>query len=135
MAKARQIIGIIDTDQHIDSDTESPEEASYVEPTSNVVSNRVSVRQSPYLDVHSHNTHFRLTIDTGATGNMIRTSTVVNLKGKISPTKQSAHQADGSSPLKVIGETKLSFSRGSHTFVFEGLVFENLDVDVLAGIP
>ena len=35
LAKARQIIRIIDTDQHIDSDTESPEGASYVEPTIN----------------------------------------------------------------------------------------------------
>ena len=51
LAKARQIIGFIDTDQHIDSDTESSEEASYVEPTINLVSNRVSVRQSPYLDI------------------------------------------------------------------------------------
>ena len=135
MAKERQIIDIIDIDQHIDSDTERPEEASYVEPTINLVSNRISVRQSPYLDVHSHNTHVRLTIDTGATGNMIRASTVVNLNGKISPTNQSAHQADGSSPLKVIGETKLCFSRDSQTFVFEGLVIGNLDVDVFAGIP
>ena len=135
LAKARQIIGIIDTDQHIDSDTASPEKASYVEATIHLVSNRVSVRQSPYLDVHSHNTHVRLTIDTGATGNMIRASTVVNLNGKISPTNQSAHQTDGSSPLKVIGETKLCLSRDSHTFFFEGLVIENLDVDVLAGIP
>ena len=131
----RQIIGIFDTDQHIDSDTKSYKEASYVEPTINLLSNRVSVRQSPYLDVHSRYTHFRLTIDAGATGNMIRASTVVNLNGKISPTNQSAHQADGSSPLKVIGETYLCFSRYSHIFLFIGLVIENLDDDVLAGIP
>ena len=65
---------------------------------------------------------------------MIRASIVVNLNGKISPTNQSAHQADGSSPLKVIGETKLCFSRDSHTFFFEGLVIEKLNV-VPAGIP
>ena len=66
---------------------------------------------------------------------LIRASFVVNLNGKISPTNQSVHQAECSSPLKVIGEIKLCFSRDTHTFFFEGLVIENLDVDVFAVIP
>ena len=53
----------------------------------------------------------------------------------MSPTTQSAHQADGSSPLEVVGETLVIFSRDTHDFNFEGLVVENLDVEVLAGTP
>ena len=66
---------------------------------------------------------------------MIRLSTVQKLQVEIYKSAQSAHQADGSSPLKVVGETKLSFTRGQHVFQFEGLVVENLDVEVLAGTP
>lgn len=66
---------------------------------------------------------------------MICLSTVQKLQVEIYKGAQSAHQADGSSPLKVIGETKLSFTRGQHLFQFEGLVVENLDVEVLAGTP
>ena len=49
------------------------------------------------------------------------------MKVEICKSAQSAHQADGSSPVKVISETKLSFTRGQHVFHFEGLVVENLD--------
>jgi hypothetical protein len=48
---------------------------------------------------------------------------------------QSVHQADGSCPLRVVGETRLSFHRDGKEFIFEGLVIENLDVDVLASTP
>ena len=66
---------------------------------------------------------------------MIRLSTVQKLGVEILKSSQSTHQADGSSPLKVIGEAKLSFTRGNHTLPFEGLVVENLDIEVLAGTP
>ena len=57
------------------------------------------------------------------------------LNAEIHKSTQSAHQADGSSPLSVVGETSLKFTRDGHEFLFEGLVVETLDVDVLAGIP
>ena len=75
----------------------------------------------------------RITLDSGATGNMIRHSLVTRLGGQLNPSSQSAHQEDGCSPLKVIGETRLSFTRANREFSFEGLVVENLDVDILAG--
>lgn len=62
-------------------------------------------------------------------------STVQKLKVEICKSAQSAHQADGSSPVKVIGETKLSFTCRQHVFQFEGLVKENLDVEVLCRYP
>lgn len=44
-------------------------------------------------------------------------------------------EGDGSYLLKVVGETRTYFQRDSHSLLFEGLVVENLDSDVLAGIP
>jgi hypothetical protein len=38
-------------------------------------------------------------------------------------------------PQCVVGETRLQFTRDSTTFAFESLVVEDLDVDILAGIP
>ncbi|KAL2088290.1 hypothetical protein ACEWY4_015189 [Coilia grayii] len=68
-------------------------------------------------------------------GNMMRSSCATRLGVTITGSTQSAHQADGSSPLKVLGETRTYFQRDSLTLHFEGLVVENLDSDVLAGIP
>ena len=48
---------------------------------------------------------------------------------------QLARQADGETPLDVIGEVHCQFTRGKHHFQFDGLVVNKLDVDVLAGNP
>ena len=88
----------------------------------------VQTHQSPYIDAfHAH--HPESTLDSGATGNIIRHSLVTRLGGHLSPKSQSAHKADGCSSLKVAGETRLSFTRANQEFSFEGLV------DVLAGTP
>ena len=96
---------------------------------------RIQTRQSPYLDMFYAHHPVRVTIDSGATGNMIRHTVIQCLGCQVTPSSQSIHQADGSSPLHVVGETRFPFTRGGHTFIFEGLVVENLDVDVLAGTP
>ena len=126
-------MGILDCDE---SDTEEePQEYQPTptgkQPTPSAL--RIQVLQFPYLDTFYCHNSVRITIDSGDTGNMIRLSTVQKLKVEICKSAQSAHQADGSSPLKVIGESKLSFTRGKHVFEFEGLVVENLDVEVHAG--
>ena len=66
---------------------------------------------------------------------MIQHSLITRLGGHLSPSSQSAHQADRCSPLKVVGETCVSFTHANQEFSFEGLVVENLNVDVLAGMP
>jgi hypothetical protein len=96
---------------------------------------RVQVCQSPYFNAFHKHHAVRITVDSGAEGNLIRERTAKSLNANIRKSTQSAHQADGSSPLAVIGETTLTFTRDGHNFRFEGLVVENLDVDVLAGIP
>ena len=137
MTKARQIVGIIDNEQTNDVDfteTTCCDDVDPIDSTSHPTF-RIQVRQSPYVDVFFHHHSARITIDSGATGNMIRLSTVKRLGAVILKSSQSAHQADGSSPLKVIGETKLMFVRGGKSFSFDGLIVENLDVEILAGTP
>lgn len=95
----------------------------------------VQVRQSPYIDTFYKFHHARVTIDSGATCNMIRLSAVRRFGAEAQCSSQSANQADGSSPLNVVGETRLTFHSDSHAFQFEGLVVENLDVDILADTP
>ena len=136
IVKARQIARILDEDNEADNniDTDFNDGSSEI-PTPEPVAYRVQTRQSPYFDVfHSHHV-IRVTVDSGATGNMIRHSTAKRLSAKISSSAQSVHQADGSSTLQVIGETRISFTRDNREFKFEGLVIENLDVEVLAGTP
>ena len=66
---------------------------------------------------------------------MIRHTVTQRLGCHVTPSSQSVHQADGSSPLQVVGETRFLFTRKGREFTFEGLIVENLDVDVLAGTP
>lgn len=77
----------------------------------------------------------RVTINSGATGNMICHTVVQRLGRQVTPSSQSVYQADDSSLLHVVGETRFPVAREGHTFTFEGLFVENLDVDVLAGTP
>ncbi|CAH3165626.1 unnamed protein product, partial [Porites evermanni] len=92
-------------------------------------------RQSPYMDVFHGHRVVRITIDSGATGNMIRHSTAKHLGCPIISCAQSVQRADGSSQLQVVGEMRTSFTRDNTDFTFEGLVVEDLDVEVLAGTP
>jgi hypothetical protein len=107
MAKSRQVSGIVDyTDELLDSD----------EPTGSNDSQdvKVQVRQSPYIDAFYTHHPIRLTIDSGVTGNTIRASTAKVMCATITASSQSAHQADGSSPLKVVVETRMMFTRDGH---------------------
>ena len=72
-----------------------------------------------------------ITIDSGATGNMIHYCVVKWLGLPLAPSSQSAHQAKGSSPHQIVGETHLSFNRDQYVFRF----IENLDLDILTGYP
>ncbi len=128
MARARQISDIIDATTQED-ETDSEDESA---PNT---TRRVSVRQSPYITAFCQYHPVDIIIDTGATGNMIREDTAQRLNANITKSTQSASQADGTSRLKVTGETRLRFTRGPLTFDFEGLVVKDLDVEVLAGIP
>ena len=138
ITKARQIADILD-DPHDPETTpnvaepDSDTDDTGPSPSPKVL--RIQTRQSPYLDMFYSHYPVRITIDSGATGNMIRHTVVQRLGCHMTSSSQSVHQADGSSPLHVVGETRFSFNREGRDFTFEGLVVENLDVDVLAGTP
>ena len=82
---------------------------------------RVQVRQSPYMDTFHNHHAVSITIDSSVTGNTMRQSTATRLACRVKGSSQSAHQADGSSPFKMVGETHVVFTRDERKFEFEGL--------------
>ena len=96
---------------------------------------RVSCRPSPMLNTLYKGSRCSITLDSGATSNMISLSVAKRLNMKIQPATQKAHQADGFTPLDTVGEVHITLSRDSDVFIFDGLVVKNLDVDVLGSMP
>ena len=96
---------------------------------------RVSIVQSPVLNTFYHEHPVQLTLDTGATSNMVRASTAQLYGFPITPASQMARQANGVTPMDVIGEVHCSLTRGQWTFDLDALVVCQLDVDILAGNP
>ena len=136
IARARQVANIFDDD---DEESSADLSCAFVEddtePPVSIPSLRIQIRQSPYLDTFYRHHNVRVTIDSGATGNLIRESAAKTLGVRINKSSQSAHQADGSSPLIIKGETSFTVTRDGHQFCFDGLVVEKLDVDILGGTP
>ena len=98
-------------------------------------SHRVQIGPSPFLNVFHNHHPLKITIDSGAETNMIKTTIANHIGAPITKSTQLALQADGQSSLTVIGETKLEVTRDTHTFFLEALVVDNLDADILAGVP
>ena len=99
------------------------------------VSRRVNISQSPFLHAFFRHHPLRLTIDTGAETNMMRASLAKHIVAKVTKSTQTALQADGRTPLSVVGETRLQLVRRGRSVMLEALVVEDLDVDILAGTP
>ena len=101
IAKARRIADIFDdpsepeTRPHVDESVSDTDDNGS-SPSSHVF--RIQTRQSPYLDMFYAHHPVRVTIDSGATGNMIRHTVVQRLGCQVTPSSQSVHQADGSFP-------------------------------------
>ena len=74
---------------------------------------RVSTQASPYLKVFHQHHSLHLTLDSGAETNMIKTRVAKEIGAIITKTQQSALQADGFSPLAVVGEIHLMVSHGN----------------------
>lgn len=138
MTRARQVI--------VEDDCPSEGDQEYVEhdgddylpqddtpPTSRCA--RVNVRSSPLFHSFYEHNPLMLTIDTGAETNLIKSSVATSIKCPIYPSSQVAFQADGKTPLKVKGETHVTLTRDGLELSFSGLVIDDLDVDILAGVP
>ena len=95
----------------------------------------MSIVQLPVLNTLYHEHPVQLTLDTGATSNMVRASSAKLYGFPITPDSQMARQADGITPMDVIGEVHCSLTRRHWTFELDALVVRKLDVDILAGNP
>ena len=96
---------------------------------------RVNTKQLPFFKAFCRHNPLRLTLDSGAETNMIRETVAKSIGANICKSTQLARQADGLTPLKVLGETHLVWSRGGTDLHLDALVVEDLDVEVLAGTP
>ena len=123
------------TDREGDNDDNHKPRAGRVSVDTTPLVKRVQVGVSPWFNVFSEHHSLKVTVDTGAQVNMVRQSVVRMIGGKIHKSHQQAFQADGKSPINVVGETVMIFSRGDLSFKFNALVCENIDDDLIAGIP
>ena len=96
---------------------------------------RVDVIQSPVLNCYYNNHPVKLIIDTGATTNLVTKAFAQSVNIPIKPSSQLAYQADGLTPLEVVGEIHCSLTRGDNTLFLNALVVNRLDTPVLVGNP
>ena len=96
---------------------------------------KVETVDSGILTVFCGDKVTNITIDNGATGNFMRKNLAIFLGLKIEKTTQKAVQADGVTPLNVVGEVHCTFTRSKVTFEFDGLVVTDLDSEILGGTP
>ena len=121
IAKARQIAEILDDPLEPETrHTEAAPDSNTVEPGPNPCTKvfRIQTHQPPYLDMFCFHHPVCITIDSGPTGNMILHTVVQRLGCRITSSSQSVHQADGSSPLHVVGETRFSLHCKGREFTF-----------------
>jgi len=133
LLKARTL-STLDDDYECTDEEQIPTE-DITKSVSTIRISRIEVESCPHLDAFYGSKSTRLTLDTGCTGNIVRLDVAKALNIPIKPTKQRAIQADGATPLDVVGEVQITFNRDSHDLLFKGLVSRTLDVPILAGTP
>ena len=96
---------------------------------------RVSTLKSAQIKAFYKHHPVQLTIDSGAEVSMITTSFAKHIGAPIKRTSQRALQADGRTPLTSVGEVDLLLQREDCYLRLDALVVNDLDVDVLVGMP
>ena len=91
------------------------------------------MKKSPDFRAFYNRHPLRLTLNSGAETNIIKASLAKYFGVYIMPSSQTALQADGTTPLTVLGETRITVTRNNIELYLEALVVEELDVDILAG--
>ena len=95
---------------------------------------KVQCSISPYFYAFYQYTVCHIVVDTGATSSMISRAFLVRANIKCVHTHHSARGAD-KSPISVQGEVQFDLQFGDITLPISGLVMDNLDCDILAGVP
>ena len=98
-------------------------------------SRRVDILPSPVIKVSVGNLESAMLLDSGAEASLIEATHCRQIGVKITPTSQRAVLADGTTSMKTIGEARFPIKFGHHTFDFSGLVVEQLDTPIIAGVP
>ena len=139
LSKTRDIIVNDDNDETDNQDFEvncSPVTCYSDDFVDNVSSSRrIQIVPSPILSVMINNTTAILLLDCGAEANLITRLMCTRIGAPILPTTQKALMADGHTPLNTIGETNFTVEFTHHKFSFSGLVVEQLDSGIVAGMP
>ena len=92
---------------------------------------KVDIVSSPPLSLTVNNKSTSVLLDTGAESSMILLSECKRLGIKVLPTSQRAFQADGLTPLDIVGEVRFYATRRceasdvTHKFDFNGLYGQN----------
>ena len=135
MSKVRQLSDI--ASMYIDEDSidEDDDDQDNTKVYPAISARRVNIKQSPHFKAFYRHYPLRVILDTGAETNMIRAHTARYMGINITKTNQSALQADGMTPLTVVGETHITLTRNNIPLTLDALVIEDLDEDVLAGMP
>ena len=66
---------------------------------------------------------------------MVKASVAQHIGTVIKKSNQSALQADGITPLAIVGETHIMLSRDNIELALDALVVNEIEVDILAGTP
>ena len=96
---------------------------------------QVDVVASLVLEASHRGVDTKLTLDSGAESDLITMQEAKRIGAVITSTRQRTQQADGSTPLQTLEETKFELERGHHKFVFNRLVGQNLSVYILVSMP
>lgn len=97
---------------------------------------RVDVKESPVLFAEHEGHPVPITIDSGAQSDVMSEACANRLHIRIVRNMAyTASQADGQSKLKIIGEVHCTFKFRNIDLIFNGLVAETLQDDVIAGMP
>ena len=99
------------------------------------VLNMVNVDASPVLELERDNDVYNLTLDSGATCNLVKEDVARKLKATIKPTSQRVKMANGKTYLDVVGEIDSVLYRNNKPYKLSAVVCRDTDTDILAGMP
>jgi hypothetical protein len=132
--RARQI-DIDDQSESSESETEHSDESSARQVKTTPVAKKVDIIPSPFLDAFYKSNPVRITVDGGAIGDFMSIAEAQRLGINVKKCSMKAFQADGVTPLDVVGEVTVTFKRDEHVLRFNGLVVKKLDEGILGGTP
>lgn len=138
IARVRSVQEACDLDTWDDEESECDDDNvphQHSESAPVTTTRRVLILPFPVLKAFYNHTPIKITLDSGATSDMVRESFARSVGMRIHPASQLARQADGVSALDVHGEVHCTLTRGDRVFYLDALVVGKLSDDILGGCP